>query len=465
MQPGAVLPELILLVGSTVCLVAGLFTPRRDQGRIRWLATVALVAAAAAAVPDLVHHPGEVFAGTYTVDAATGVGRLVASGAALIVVWLAADWARNHPRETEVYVLVLFATLGAVLLAGASDLLLLVVAYLLTSVPLYTLTAFAKDAHGTEAAMKYLLMGALAGVTMLYGLAWLYAAGGATAYRELAAGLEPGVGTALVVGTTAAIVGLLFKLGAVPVQFWVPDVADAAPAPVAAYVTTIPKVAALVATARLLVVIPEDLLAWPTVIAVVAAASMTLGNLAAFWQQSPRRLLAYSTISQVGYLLMAVTVAGRSELAMPALLLYATAYAAMNLGAFGVVAALPAAATLRDHSGLIRAQPALALSLAVCLLSLVGIPPLGGFFGKLTVFIAAWDGGFAWLVVIAAVNTVISVFYYLRWLVPALLRPPADGSGGILEPVGRCTRNTVVVAAGLTVGVGLAAQAILLAAG
>jgi NADH-quinone oxidoreductase subunit N len=171
---------------------------------------------------------------------------------------------------------------------------------------------------------------------------------------------------------------------------------------------------------------------------VIAAASMTLGNLAAFFQTSPRRLLAYSTISQAGYVLMAVAAAGRSELATRALLFYLAGYAVTNLGAFAVVTELPAARRLDDYGGLFRRQPWLALTLVVCLLGLVGTPPTAVFVGKLGVFTAAAGAGLTWLMVVAAVNTVASVFYYLRWIVPMFAAAP--GRAEALTPAGSLAR-------------------------
>jgi NADH-quinone oxidoreductase subunit N len=228
------------------------------------------------------------------------------------------------------------------------------------------------------------------------------------------------------VGVVALLAGLLFKIGAVPGHFWVPDVTEGSRPPVAAFLTTVPKIGALAATYRLFAqALPGTAVDWPLLVAVIAAITMSLGNLAAFFQTTVRRLLAYSTISQVGYLLMAVAVATRSDLALPSLLLYLAAYALTNLGAFAVVCALPSATTLADYRGLISRRPWLAISLVVCLLGLVGTPPTAVFVGKLTVFTAALDGGFAWLLVLAAINTVASVFYYLRWIAPAV-RPHLD---------------------------------------
>ncbi len=457
---GAILPEILLLGGLVANLVVGLFLPRRRQWLIAAGAAATLVAGivAALAVP-----PSEqpVFAGTVAADRVHDFARIVIMAGALGVVATAFQAVRGHAREAEFHVLVLFSALGATTLAGATDLMLLVVAYLLSSVPLYTLTAFDKTPGGTEAAMKFLLMGALLGVTMLYGFAFLYGVGGATAYGELAAGIDPRLRGALIVGTVGMLAGLAFKLGAVPAHFWVPDVAAAAPIAVAAYVTTIPKVAALVALARLVSLLPPEAVNWPLAIALLATASMTLGNLAAFWQETPRRLLAYSSIAQIGYLLMAVAVIGRSDLALPGLLIYAAAYAAMNIGAFAAVAAMPQADRLDGYAGVARRRPALAAALTLCLLSLIGIPPLGGFVGKLTVFAAAWDGGFGWLVLVGAVNTVLSVFYYFRWIALMFLGEPAPVEAGGAGAGPSMPQTVAICGALLTLLIGLGAHWVL----
>jgi len=457
----SILPEIVMLAGLVANLLTGLFLPRRRQ----WLVAVgAAVTLVGAIVATLVVSPAEqpVFAGTIAADRVHDFARIVILAGALAVVALAFDPVRGHAREAEFHVLVLFSALGATILAGATDLMLVVVAYLLSSVPLYTLTAFDKTPRSTEAAMKFLLMGALLGVTMLYGFAFLYGAGGATAYGELAAGLDPRLRGALIVGTVGALAGFAFKLGAVPAHFWVPDVTAGAPIAVAAYVTTIPKVAALVALARLVSLLPSEAANWPLAIALLATLSMTLGNLAAFWQETPRRLLAYSTIAQIGYLLMAVAVLGRSELALPGLLFYAAAYAAMNLGAFAVVAAVPQAERLDGYSGLARYHPAIAAALTLCLLSLIGIPPLGGFVGKLLVFAAAWDGGLAWLVVIGAINTVLSVFYYFRWIALMFGRATAPEASYRMQGAVPPLPKTVAIGAALLILLlGIGAQWIL----
>ncbi|HYH31010.1 MAG TPA: NADH-quinone oxidoreductase subunit N [Pseudonocardia sp.] len=429
-NPGTLVPELLLLGAAVLGLLLGAWLPRHRQWLVRLLAALSaaagLVATAVAAT-----RPAEVVFGTsYAVDTLTSATRAVVLVAVLVALALSVDGTRGHRRETEFVVLLQLGALGTVLLGGANDLLLLFAAFLLAGVPLYALAGWDKSARGVEGAMKYYLSGAFLGVTMLAGTALLLGVGRSTAYAALRDGLASAPAAAVAVGTVALLAGLLFKIGAVPAHFWVPDVTDGTPPAVAAVVTTIPKIGGLVAGYRLLhVAIPAAGPDWPLLVAVLAAASMTLGNLAAFFQTSVQRLLAYSTISQVGYLLMAVAVAGRAALAQPALLFYLAGYVVTNLGAFAVVAALPGARTLDDHRGLGSSRPALAAALAVCLFGLVGTPPTAVFVGKLTVFTAAVDGGFAWLAVLAIVNTVASVFYYLRWLAPAFRR-----DGGVDVP-------------------------------
>jgi NADH-quinone oxidoreductase subunit N len=437
-DPAALLPELCLAAGAVLGLLAGSWLPRRRQWVVRWLAVAACAAGLAATVAAWPGPARTVFGASYALDSGLAAARLA--------VLLAAGQVAGHPRESEYYVLVLLAGLGAVTLAGANDLMLLAAGYLLASVPLYALVGFGKDAPGTEASLKYYLMGALLGVLLLAGVAVLLGAGGATGYPQLATGLR-GAPTGLVaVGAVGVLAGLAFKLGAAPAQFWVPDVARGTTPAVAAFVTTVPKLGALVAAYRLAAEVLPAGTHPAALFAVLAAASMTLGNLAAFAQTDVRRLLGYSTISQIGYLLMAVAAAGHSALALPALAVYLGAYAVTNLGAFAVVCALPGAETIAAYRGLFRRRPLLALSLVVCLLGLVGAPPTAVFVGKLTVFTAALDARLAWLVVLAAANTVASLFYYLRWIAPLFQRPTADQSVDLPADLPRVSRWPAAVA-------------------
>jgi NADH-quinone oxidoreductase subunit N len=461
-NPGAMVPELLLLAGAVLGLLLGAWLPRHRQWLVRLLAAAACVAGLAATAEAMTGAPELVFATSYAIDTATNATRLIVLAATVLALALSVDRVAGDRRETEFHVLLQLAALGTVLMAGANDLLLLFAGFLLASVPLYALSGWDKTALGTEAAMKYYLSGAFLGVVMLTGTAILYGVGRSTAYGTLREGLAAAPAAAVAGGLVAVLAGLMFKIGAVPAHFWVPDVTDGTPAPVAAIVTTLPKIGALVATYRLLLVaVPAVAVDWPLLVAILAAASMTLGNLAAFFQTSVQRLLAYSTISQVGYLLMAVAVAGRAELALPALLFYLAGYAVTNLGAFAVVAELPAARTLDDYCGLARRHPALAAALVVCLLGLIGTPPTAVFLGKLTVFTAAIDGGMAWLAVLAALNTVASVFYYLRWIAPAFRREPRDAPAEALQPAGAWAKAAAVVTAAASVLLGIAGGAVL----
>ncbi|HEX6500314.1 MAG TPA: proton-conducting transporter membrane subunit [Micromonosporaceae bacterium] len=442
-DPLALLPEAVLLAGAVATLLAGAFLPRTRQWLARVLAVAALVGTVAAAVVAAGGPHRTVYGHSYALDAATSTARLLVPAAALLVVAMAVGRVAGSARETEFYVLVLLSSLGAVVLAGASDLLLLAVGYLLASIPLYGLAGWGRDRRGAEGALKLYLLGVLLGIGMLAGVAVLYGVGGATDYDRLAAGLDGAPPVAVAVGVVAVLGGLLFKMGAVPAHFWVPDAVQGATVPAAAVLTTIPKIGGLLAAYRLLVAVPDRVVAWPVLLAVVAAVTMTLGNFAAFGQSDPARLLAYSTISQVGYLLMAVAVAGRSDRALPALLVYLVGYTVTNLGAFAVLAAEPRN-SLDGYRGLAARRPGLAGALVVCLLGLVGTPPTAVFAGKLSVFVVAWDGGMAWLVAVAAVNTVASLFYYLRWLVPAFSAEP--GPPGRLPAVAPARRSTGWVA-------------------
>ncbi|WP_432033335.1 NADH-quinone oxidoreductase subunit N [Streptomyces antibioticus] len=454
------IPELSLVGAAVTGLLAGSWLPRRRQWLIAVLAaaacTTGLVATAVTMATD---REQTVFSHTFAVDTATDAGRLIVLGALLLVIGMSVEAVHGHRSETEYWVLLLLTGAGTLVLIGANDLLTLFAAYLLASIPAYALAAFAKDAQGTEAALKYYLMGALLGTTMLAGTALLYAAGHATLYRDLRTALPAAPYGLVAVGLVAVLAGLLFKAGAVPAHFWVPDVTEGAPTPVAAYLTTLPKIGALIAGYRLLhQALSDSGVNWPLLLAVLAAVTMTLGNLAAFFQTSVTRLLAYSAVSQVGYLLMALAVATRTELAQKSLLFYLAAYAATNLGAFAVVTELPQARRLEDYRGLARRHPGLAAVLLICLLGLVGTPPTGVFLGKLEIFSATIDGGYMWLAALAVANTVASLFYYLRWLAPLFdTTAPAPAP----TPLGNWTAITAYSAATVSLALGIAGGAVL----
>lgn len=456
MQPLLMLPEIIVFGGALVVLIGGSFLPRRRLWWTRVIAGAALAGATIAAVVQLSGPDSAAFDATFTVDTATGVARVIAAAGTLLVVIVAGEELGGSARESETYALLLSSTAGVLVLAGADDLLVLATGYLLAGIPLYALIGMVGSPRGAEAAMKAYLLGALSGILLLLGITVLYGITGATRYDDLAARLPDGPTAVIAAGLVGVLAGLMFEAGGVPAHFWIPDAAQGANGSTAMFLTTLPKIGALIALYRLMTVLP-DTVAWPLLVAIFAAASMTLGNLAAFWQHDPRRLLGWSTVSQVGYLLVPVAVVGRSDLALPSLLFYLAGYTITNIAAFAVTTALPGQRALDDYRGTAWTHPWVAGALVVALLGLLGTPPAAVFIGKLTTASAAWDGGKVWLAVAVFINTLISLFYYLRWIVPAFTPAPA-GSPSTNAPSARAWSTGIAVGtAGVSVAFGIAA--------
>lgn len=458
MRPLLMVPEIMLFGGGLAVMMCGSFLPRRRQWRTGAVAATVLIAAIVAAVVDAAGPNQAAFDGTFAVDTTTGVARILAAAGALFTLAVAIGEVRGSPRESETYALLLFSATGVLIMAGAADLLVLATGFLLTSIPLYGLIGLARSAKAAEAAMKAYLMGALFGIVLFLGISVLYGVTGATRYDELAGRLGAAPAAAVAAGVVAVLAGLMFEAGSVPAHFWVPDAAEGANGTAAMFLTTVPKIGALVAVYRLAAVLPGTI-HWPLLVAVFAVASMTLGNLAAYWQQDPRRLLGWSTVSQVGFLLVPITVIGHTDLAGPSLLFYLGAYTLTNSAAFAVTTAFPDRRNLADYSGLARARPWLAAALVVALLGLVGTPPTAVFVGKLTTAVAAWDGGQAWLAVVVFANSLISLFYYLRWIIPSFQEVADASTGEIFAPI-RWSSSTAVIAAILSLALGISAGAI-----
>jgi NADH-quinone oxidoreductase subunit N len=349
----------------------------------------------------------------------------------------------------EYYVLVLFAALGMMLMASALDLLIVFLGLELMSLSLYVLAGFFRTrATGNEAAMKYFLLGAFASGFFLYGIALLYGATRTTNLRGLAAVLaSPGAaGEPLVLaGLALLLVGFAFKTSAVPFHQWAPDVYEGAPTAVAALIATGSKAAAIAALLRVLMAMRGLQPDWTLLFWLVAGLTMTVGNLIALAQRNLKRMLAYSSIAHVGYMLVGIT-AGPA-LAGPAVLYYLVVYSFATIGAFGVILLLERdgaeAVDLTWYGGLAARHPVLALVLTVCLLSLIGMPPTAGFVGKFYLFSAAVRGGYIWLALLAVLNSVAAAYYYLRLIVYMYMRDPEA------EPL----RAALTPAAGLALAV------------
>jgi proton-translocating NADH-quinone oxidoreductase chain N len=455
-----------LTLGAIVALVLALFLPRGRQGLAgAWVAGTHLTAAALAAAIWLDRGFAAVLEGTLVVDGLSLVITGVLGVAGALSVAIARPIVGGTDREGEFYAVLTASTLAGVVLTSAADAALLAMSLGLSSLSTFILAGYLRgSARGTEGSLKYYIYGTVAGAVMVYGLSWWFGLAGSTDLRAIGRALDGAPDGIAVASTAMVLAGLAYKASLVPLHFWTPDTYDGAPLPVAAYLSVISKLAGLAALARVLpLALPDGLLGWPTAIAVIAAVTMTLGNIAMFPQRNVVRLLAYSSIAQSGYLLMGVAALHGSEEGLPSLLFYAAAYAAANLAAFAVVLAVMRERRSVDigaFAGLGRAHPWWTAALVLALLSLVGLPPLAGFVGKLEVIRAAIDAGLAWLAVAAVLNTVISLYPYLRVVAPAVLDADPDRERVVL----RATRPlvaAVVVTGVLTVALGIGAEPLL----
>lgn len=454
MPVGDILPEIALILTAAAILLFSAFA-RQDR---HWLAAplaLAGLAVAGVLVVGQLSRNELTFSGVWALDGAGTWARLLIIAATAFAVALTPGWLRSDRRHGEYYTVLLFSTLGAMALAGAADLIQLVMAVLLSSVTGYTLAAYHRDwPLSVEAGMKYFLVGAFANALLAIGVALLVGLLGHTGYAEVSPRVDGRESPLLLLGLAFVVVGIGFKLAAVPAHSWLPDVAEGAPAPAAAFLTVVPKIGAAIALARLVDLFPDHSVPIRPLVAALAAATMTLGNLSALWQDDVRRLVGWSSVSQSGYALMAVCVVGLSASALPALLFFLLGYAAANLTAFAVVAHLRGRTALGDYAGLSQLRPWAALALTIAFLSLVGIPPLSGFVGKLTLFRATIDAGYAWLAVAAVANTVVSLFYYLRVIGPMYLRPAAGGA----ETLGLWTASLTWLGPAGVLAIGLGAE-------
>ena len=424
----AVAPEIILTVAAGALLLIEAFLPRVRRFASELTALVVLVAVYARLRFQL---PGDVWGGLLRIDRVSSFVDLYILAAVFLSAWMAGAYLRRSEADHgEFYSLLLLAAVGAMVMASAVDALTLFLGLELLSIPLYVLNAFLRRISiSVEAGLKYFIVGAFASAFVVYGFALLY---GETATTNLtvmgsrvvdAGGLSPltAIGVAMVIG------GLAFKLALFPVHGWAPDVYQGGPTPVTAFLSVVPKGAALVALLR--IVDGMDLLRlshdWVVAASVVAVASMTLGNVVAIVQRDIKRMLAYSGIAHMGYAMVAVIVAGVEGGA--AVLVYLAAYTLMNIGAFAAVALFSESESephpISDLAGQGWRRPVVALALTVCLFSLAGVPPFFGFTGKFVVFRAAVNSGFVWLAVLGVINSLISAFYYLRVVYVMYMQP------------------------------------------
>jgi NADH-quinone oxidoreductase subunit N len=374
---------------------------------------------------------GTTFSETYIKDAFADVLKLAICFINIIVLLYTQQYLRDRQLwQGEFYVLGLFATLGMLIMVSASYFLSLYLGLELLSLCLYAMVAMQRDSKlATEAAMKYFILGAIASGMLLYGMSILYGATGTLVLSELAAVLaQPNINMTIVsFGVVFLIIGIGFKLGAVPFHMWLPDVYHGAPTAMTLFIATAPKVAGFAMMIRLLVdglwVVESS---WQDMLILLAVASMILGNVVAIAQINLKRMLAYSTISHIGFLLMGVL--SGSEAGFAAAMFYTLVYALTSLGAFGMILLMSRqgfeAEEINDYKGLSQQQPWFALMMLILMFSMAGIPPLAGFYAKLVVINAVIEAGFISVAIIAVLASVVGAFYYLRIIKVMYFDPP-----------------------------------------
>ncbi|MEH3106641.1 MAG: NADH-quinone oxidoreductase subunit NuoN [Sphingomonas fennica] len=424
-------PELILTIGALVLLLVSAWVGDK-AGRGIGLAAVALLGAACVALLGPAGYGGPVFDGLYRADAFAAFAKLLIFIAAAVSVLIAPGWFdRLGTMRAEYPVLILLSTVGMSMMVSATDLLTLYVGLELQSLAAYVLASFLRrDQRSAEAGLKYFVLGALASGILLYGISLLYGFTGTTLFSGIATVLAGGLTIGHVFGLVFVLAGLSFKISAVPFHMWTPDVYEGAPTPVTTFFASAPKVAAMALTVRVAVeALGPATDQWRQIVTFIALASTVLGGVAAIGQTNIKRLLAYSSINNVGFALMGL-IPG-TPLGVSAVLTYMTVYVAMTLGSFLCVLRMrdddgEPIETIASLSGLSRTRPMLAAALAMFMFSLAGIPPLFGFYPKFVVFDALVAVGLWPLAAVGIATSVIGAYYYLRIVKTMYFDEPAD---------------------------------------
>jgi NADH-quinone oxidoreductase subunit N len=436
-----ILPELILSIGGTMLMMVAAFAGRRGSGLVSWLA-IGLLLVATAALIGAPSHAGPVFDGLLSADLFASFGKAIMFPAAAVAIIAAHGWfERGTEHSSEYSVLIVFAAVGMSVMVSATSLISLYVGLELQSLAAYVLASYRRtDERSAEAGLKYFVLGALASGILLYGISLLYGFTGTTSFTGIAAAFGRGAPTlGLLFGLVFLLAGLAFKISAVPFHMWTPDVYEGAPTPVTAFFASAPKVAAvLLATRVCLEGLGPATDAWRQIVIFAALASIFLGAVAAFGQTNIKRLLAYSSINNVGFALIGLAAAGPRGAS--AVLFYMAVYIVMTLGAFLCVLWMRdeegrPVETIASLSGLAQTRPAYAWALAAFMWSLAGIPPFFGFWPKLLVFQAAVSSGYVALAVAGILGTVVGAYYYLKIIKVMFLDAPAEPYARVRQPV------------------------------
>ena len=473
------MPEVIVVATALLVMAIDLLALRKSATRIRFAVAATLASlGCAGAILRIILAPvqANLLDGMLIADPLTHLVQIALLALTIFTLLLSIDSTFTQ-HIGEFVLLILMATVGMMFLVASQDLLVIFISLELLSLSLYILAAFSKrSAQSWEAALKYFLFGGMSAAFLLFGFSLLYGLSNSTSLPQIAAAIHgPSLNPLLVIAIVTTAIGLGFKIAAAPFHFWAPDVYQGAPAPSAAFIASGSKVASFFIFFQVMALgfvgaegtatIPHPIRGWIPVLALMAALSMLLGNLVALRQSGLRRLLAYSAIAHAGYMLLAII--GHTQQSLAALLYYVITYALATLGAFAVIAVVEEQRgddQLSNFDGLSRQSPALSFSLAIFILSLAGIPPLAGFFGKFYLFVAVLastpkPADLVWLVILAIAMSAVSLYYYLKVLKRVYVTPPAEGAPEIHAPI--LTQVLVLVLAAGVILFGCAPQLLL----
>jgi NADH-quinone oxidoreductase subunit N len=438
------LPEIVLVLGAIALLMLGVFSAPRGYDLV---VNLALLLIALVLVLVVTGHDGAAFYGSFVVDAFsrfTKILVLVGSGAAIL---MSSEFLKSKQIEKFEYpVMILLATTGMMMMLSANDLIALYIGLELQSLALYVIASIHRDdLKSTEAGLKYFVLGALSSGMLLYGASLIYGFAGTVSFHGVADAVKGHVGLGLIFGIVFLFAGLAFKISAVPFHMWTPDVYEGSPTPVTALFAGAPKMAAMGLMVRVIITsFPAALDQWQQIVVFISIASMALGSFAAIGQSNIKRLMAYSSIGHMGFVLVGLA-AGTQE-GVEGVLIYLALYLAMTLGTFAVILSMRRGGTyvenINDLAGLSSTKPAMAYVLAALMFSMAGIPPLSGFFAKWYVFVAAVHAGLYWLAVLGILSSVVGAYYYLRVVKVMFFDEPAQA----FEPVPGALKAVLLLA-------------------
>jgi NADH-quinone oxidoreductase subunit N len=444
------LPEMIMTAVGTLIMVV---EPLLGENKRTAFASISLAGFFAALVAAIYANTvaGTAFSNMLIVDGFATFFRVLVIGVGILTILSSAQYLkREHAASAEYYALLLFSVTGQCVMAAANELIMIFIGLEISSIATYVLAGYLRDdKRNNEAALKYFLLGSFATAFLLYGVAWIYGTSGSTNLAAIRTYLlTPDSGNGIILASVAAalmFVGFAFKVSAAPFQIWAPDVYQGAPAPVTLFMSAGPKAAAFAVFLRVFMTAFQPIASrWEPFVWSSALLTMIIGNFAALMQTNIKRMLAYSSIAHAGYVMVAI--AAHNQIGIAAAMFYLAAYAFMNIGAFAVVTHFSRQGekyvNVEDLAGLGWKQPVTAALFSIFLLSLIGVPLTGGFFGKFYIFKAALDANLVWLAVLGLLNSAVAAYYYLRILVVMYMKEPGEATLSV-EPLGMGIQTTL----------------------